>query len=267
MRLIITGIEYSGKHTLGIEISRWWANQVGKEFLEPPHFEFHDHFVVPHVVHAMGHEDHRDLSEEKMLGLNPGLMEQYQRYQICNKLTPAYISWADFYLLDWYYADAVYAPLYYGYGGPGQYSDRRMMARGLDKEVTSLMPDMVLVLMKASPDVIKARMESAESPFPRRHKSTFFQSKDTEAVLELFDEQYEESLIANKFVIDTTTASVADSLGDFKSQIKQYLTKDDMLRVLSNKVMSGYPSIQLGNDATVDDILRVLMNRWCDLSW
>ena len=60
MRLILTGIEYAGKRSLGIEISRWWADQTGEEFLEPPHLSFHDHFTLPHVVHTMGHEDHKE---------------------------------------------------------------------------------------------------------------------------------------------------------------------------------------------------------------
>ena len=239
MRLILTGIEYAGKHTLGIDIDRWWAGLTGDEFSEPPHFAFHDHFTVPHVVHAMGHEHHKELSEKQMLGLNPGLMEHYQRYQIFNKLTPGYVEMPDLFLLDWYYSDAVYAPLYYGYGGPGQYADRRMMARSLDREVLSLMPDMVLVLMKASPEVIRTRVEAGESPFPRRHKDTLFQGKDADTVLDRFDEQYEESLIARKFILDTTTATVSDSLHEFKAQIEQYLTSDDRLRILSHKALSA----------------------------
>jgi hypothetical protein len=231
------GIEYAGKHTLGVEISRWWAQQTGGEFKEPPDFAFHDHFTVPHVVHAMGHEDHRDLTEKQVLGMNPGLMEHYQRYQIFNKLTPGYIEMPDLFLLDWYYSDAVYAPLYYGYGGPGQYADRRRMARGLDRDVLSLMPDMVLVLMKASPDAIVTRIESGESPFPRRHTDTLFKARDAEVVLERFDEQYEESLIVRKFVIDTTVLTVEDSLLQFKANIVQYLTSEDRLRVLSHKAM------------------------------
>ena len=237
MRLILMGVEYAGKHTLGVEISRWWAQQTGGEFKEPPDFAFHDHFTVPHVVHAMGHEDHRDLTEKQVLGMNPGLMEHYQRYQIFNKLTPGYIEMPDLFLLDWYYSDAVYAPLYYGYGGPGQYADRRRMARGLDRDVLSLMPDMVLVLMRAAPDAIVTRIESGESPFPRRHTDTLFKARDAEVVLERFEEQYEESLIARKFVIDTTVLTVEDSLLQFKANIVQYLTSEDRLRVLSHKAM------------------------------
>ena len=236
MRLILTGIEYAGKHTLGLEISRWWAEQTGDEFLEPPHFSFHDHFTVPHVVHAMGHEDHRDLSEKKMRELNPGLMEHYQRYQIFNKLTPGYIEMDDLFLVDWYYSDAVYAPLYYGYGGPGKYADRAVMARGVDRDVVALMPDMVLVLMKASPEVIRARVASGVSPFPRRHQATFFKPEDAEVVLDSFQQQFDESLIARRFELDTTSASVEESLQEFKRQIKPFLTAEDRMRVVTNRV-------------------------------
>ena len=237
MRLILTGIEYAGKRTLGIEISRWWAGRTGDEFLEPPHLSFHDHFTVPHVVHAMGHKHHKALSEKQMLGLNPGLMEHYQRYQIFNKLTPGYIEMADLFLIDWYYSDAVYAPLYYGYGAPGQYADRRLMARSLDADVLSLMPDMVLVLMKASPEVIWRRVRKAVSPFPGRHKDTLFDKKDTETVLARFEEEYERSLFSRKFVLDTTDATVEESLREFMGQIKPFITADDRLRMLSRAAL------------------------------
>ena len=70
------------------------------------------------------------------------------------------------------------------------------------------MPDMVLVLMKASPETIRSRVEEGKSPFPARHADTLFQAKDAEIVLERFEEQYESSLIPSKFVLDTTAASV-----------------------------------------------------------
>ena len=168
MRLLFIGCEWAGKHTLGIEVSRWWSEQTGESFLPPPHFSFHDHFVLPHVVHAMGHEHHKELSEKQMLTLNPGLLEHYQRYQIFNKLTPGYIDEPDLFLMDWYYGEAVYAPLYYGYGGPGEYADRRMLARWIDEDVLKLIPDTILVLIKASPEVIRERMAKGDSPFPRQ---------------------------------------------------------------------------------------------------
>jgi hypothetical protein len=174
-----------------------------------------------------------------MLALNPGLMEHYQRYQIFNKLTPGYVEMADLFLIDWYYSDAVYAPLYYGYGGTGQYADRRLMARSLDADVLSLMPDMVLVLVKASPEVIRRRVIEARSPFPGRHKDTLFQAEDTETVLERFEEEYERTLFSRKFVLDTTSATAEESLSEFIRQIKPFITADDRLRLLSRGVFGN----------------------------
>jgi hypothetical protein len=238
MRLLFIGCEWAGKHTLGIEVSRWWSEQTGESFLPPPHFSFHDHFVVPHVVHAMGHEHHKELSEKQMLTLNPGLLEHYQRYQIYNKLTPGYIDEPDLFLMDWYYGEAVYAPLYYGYGGPGEYADRRMLARWIDEDVLKLIPDTILVLIKASPEVIRERMAKGDSPFPGRHKDTYFRAEDAEQVLELFQEQYEVSLIRRKMEIDTTNASVDESLQEFISQVAHFVTDADRLRILTHRSTS-----------------------------
>ena len=240
MRLILTGIEYAGKRTLGIELSRWWATQTGDEFLEPPHLSFHDHFTLPHVVHAMGHEDHKAQTEKDLLNASAGLQQLLQLYNIGNKFGPGYVEMPDLFLIDWYYSDAVYASLYYGYGGPGQYAERQRIARSFDAQVNVRFPDMVLVQMKASPETIRRRVEEGKSPFPGRHADTLFQAKDTEVVLERFEEEYESSLIPRKFVLDTTTASVEESLAEFKQQIKPFITSEDRLRLLPREILDRW---------------------------
>ena len=240
MRLILTGIEYAGKRTLGIEISRWWAQQTGEEFLEPPHLAFHDHFTLPHVVHTMGHEDHKEKTEIELLNSNPGLQQLLQIYNIQNKFTRGYLKMPDLFLIDWYYSDAVYAPIYYGYGGPGQYADRQMIARKFDAEVNELMPDMIFVLMKASAETIRNRVKEAKSPFPSRHQHTYFDVKDTEIVLDSFDEQFEKSLITNKFILDTTTDTVDESLQQFKQQIKPFIFSKDRIRLLNKNILEKW---------------------------
>lgn len=232
------GCEYAGKHTLGIEIDRWWCAQTGREFLAPPHFAFHDHYVLPHVVHAMGHEHHKELSEQQILTLNPHLLEHYQRYQIFNKLTRGYTSMRDLFIMDWYYGDAVYAPLYYGYGKPGMYADRQSMARSLDSEVHELMPDMVPVLVKADPDVIRERMRNVgETPFPGRHAGTYFKGEDAELVLGRFQEEFDRSGFPDRFEIDTTSATVEESLAAFVRQMRPFITHDDYQRVLGSRAL------------------------------
>ena len=63
-------------------------------------------------------------------------------------------------MVDFYYADAVYAPLYYGYGEPGSFSDRRRRAREWDHHLLVQAPDAVLVLVEASPSAIRERMDA-----------------------------------------------------------------------------------------------------------
>jgi hypothetical protein len=239
MRLILAGIEYVGKHTLGGEISRWWAGQTGIEV--PPDPAFHDHFTLPNVVHfGEAHDNHRQLSAEQMLTLNPGLAEQYQRWGILGKLSSGYIAMTDLFIIDWYYSDAVYAPIYHGYGDRGQYADRRTMARGMDSHVNQIYPDMVLVLMTASPETIRQRVQKGDSPFPDRHVHTRFQEKDTEVVLDRFQEEYDTSLLPRKFILDTTDASVEESLAEFKQKIKPHVTTEDKVRLLSAHILDSW---------------------------
>jgi hypothetical protein len=186
----------------------------------------------------MGHEDHKAQTEKELLNANPGLQQLMQLYNFSNKFGRGYTDMPDLFLIDWYYSDAVYAPLYYGYGGPGQYAERRLIARSFDSEAVSLMPDMVLVLMKTSPETIRERVIKGESPFPGRHADTFFDPKDTETVLDAFEEQFQQSLFRKKFVLDTTHATVEESLEEFKQQIQTHITPTDRLRVLTHRTLS-----------------------------
>ena len=235
MHLIITGCEYAGKRSLGVEIARWWSEQVGGEFHPPPACSFHDHFTVPHVVHAQGHEHHKDISEKEILGLNPGLLEHFQRFQIEYHFGRGFVSGPDHWNIDWYYADAVFAPLYYGYGRPGEYADRRAMVRHLDEEVMEVMPDAILVLMKAAPEVIRKRKRAGISPYPDRHKGSLFKERDISFVLDRFQEEFDNSLIKQRFSLDTSTATVEETLEEFKAKVEHYLTSEDRQRMADHQ--------------------------------
>jgi len=226
MRLILTGCEYTGKRTLGRKIWEWWGDQTGVQVLSPPHTAFHDHFIVPHVIHPVGHESHKEKSEEQILTLNPGLLETFQRYQIEYHFGRGFVSAPDHWLIDWYYGEAVYAPLYYGYGRPGEYGDRRLLARHWDVEVLELMPDMVLVLMKASTEALQKRMRE------NLHPKSLLKEKDLDFVSARFQEEFDNSLIDRRFAVDTTNATVEETLQEFVQQIKPYLTPKDRLRII-----------------------------------
>lgn len=225
MQLILTGCEYAGKRTLGRRIWKWWSEQTGVEFLPLPHTFFHDHFTVPNVVHPVGHESHKELSEKEILTLNPGLLEHFQRFQIEYHLGGGFAKDPDHSMIDAYYAEAVFAPLYYGYGRPGEYGDRRMMARHYDEVVMEHAPDTILVLVKASPEVIRRRMRDLE------HPPSLFKEEDTELVLGRFQEEFDNSLIRQRFAIDTTTATADESLEEFAQKVDHYLTPEDRQRI------------------------------------
>ena len=165
------------------------------------------------------------------LKLNPGILEHFQRYQIEYHFGRGFAEGGNHWNIDWYYGDAVYAPLYWGYGRPGEYADRREMRKHYDEEVMHSMPDTVLVLIKATPEAIRQRMSEGKSPFPDRHAATMFKADDTEFVLDRFQEEFENSLIAHRFSIDTTDATPEESLKEFIEKVGPHLTAEDRERM------------------------------------
>jgi hypothetical protein len=187
---------------------------------------------VPSVVHTGGHDSHKEQSEKDILKLNPGILEHYQRYQIDYHFQRSFLDSQDLRLIDWYYGDAVFAPLYYGYGRPGEYGDRRLLARHWDIEVVELMPNMVLVLLTASPEVIHQRMREYSGPWSGYHAKSLFQEKDVEFVLDRFQEEYDKSLIERRFTLDTSSATVAQTLAEFIEKMEPYLTPRNRLAMM-----------------------------------
>ena len=228
MKLLLIGCEYAGKRTLGNHIWKWWSELTGAPWLPPPHTGFHDHFVVPYVCHPVGHSEKEEM-EDQMPALHPGLLEHFQRYQIEYHFGPGFVNEPDHWLIDWYYGDAVYAPLYYGYGGPGQYAERGAAARHWDHRVVECMPDMIMVHVKASPEVVRERRNT--NPRPK----SLLQDKDVEFVLQRFEEEFARSGIPRRFELDTTSAGEEESLAEFVGQIENFLGSDDRLRILSHQ--------------------------------
>ena len=230
MRLMIIGCEYTGKTALAEGIKKWAKDALGAEI------NFHDHFLVPNPDpgHPKTGADTEKEQKELLHVMHavPTLLEKYQRY-----ITMYHISNLEFYrgndhyLVGTYYSEAVYAPLYYGYGQRGKYSDRRVLARLYDKVVLDHAPDMVLVLMTALPEVITKRMK--ESP----HIRCVLKEKDIELVLRRFNEEYEWSLILRRFKLDTTNASIRETFQKFLKFIEPHLTAIDRFRILTHQTL------------------------------
>ena len=114
----LIGCEYSGTTTLAGAISGWVERVMGGDF------GFHDHWKIPHISHA----PHTDEENEQFLALSPHLKESFQRYHMDYHLSPAFYGDDHHNMVGFHIDEAVYAPLYYGYGGPDEYADRAWQA-------------------------------------------------------------------------------------------------------------------------------------------
>jgi len=219
MRLIIIGCEFAGKSTLAASIKTWGAEALGGITSS-----FHDHFVFPD-------EEANEEEQKQLMAMVPSLKEKYQRYMINYHFHPAFYGDNDHCTVGYYYSEAVYAPLYYEYGRPGEYADRAKMVRALDHEVMQVAPDTTLILMKASPEVIRQRMAALSE------RKTVLQEKVIEFVLERFDDLFDGTLIRRKFTLDTSATSIEETFADFLKKIEPHLTQIDRLRMLTHQVM------------------------------
>ncbi len=222
MRIFIIGCEYTGKTTLVNGITELIAQTMGT------YTGCHDHFTLPNVGQGEG----MDKIEEAVMGLIetvPSFVEQFQRFQFVYHLQPVLFHRDDYLIVNWYYADAVYVPLYYpNLGG----HDRQYLARFIESDLKILAPDMVLVLVKASPDVVRDRMRQEARP-----QCPLKNSQDVEFVLDRFQEVYTNSILDAKITIDTTSTSSSETLQDFVRQVEPHLRPVDRQRILSHQTL------------------------------
>ena len=243
MRLILIGCEYSGGSTMARAIGEWLLRERAATAVR-----VHDHWVYPYIAdqdpstcfilgpggivpekwrYRSGYGNSA-LSEERaadVRALKPWLLEQMQRALVWrhmhHSVTGEDVS--DSIQVGLYYAEAVYAPLYYGYGRDA-FSDRRRRAREWDRALLEFAPETVLVLLRASPEAIRERMRAAPRPdgVPRE--------EDVERVIDLFEEQYASTELKHKLAIRTSGVTVAESVAEFAGKISPFLTDEDRRR-------------------------------------
>ena len=233
MRLLLIGCEYTGKSTLARNISRWMIETMGVSLVR-----WHDHFVVPRLdshtivradgidaaIGKTGHDLNTDEDEEQIMSLRPNVLEQLQRHNIWRHLHPRLLQADDVLFINFHYAEAVYAPLYYGYGEHGSFADRSERAREWDQELLDYAPDTVLVLVTAGPATVAKRM--ATHPRVRG----ILKERDIPFVLDRFQEEYDSSLIERKFTLETTDATPDQTLVQFVGRIQPHLSEIDRRR-------------------------------------
>ena len=155
MRLILIGCEYSGGSTMAKAIGEWLLRERAATAVR-----IHDHWVYPyiadqdpstcfilgpggiipenwryrHLGSVYGNAAQTEEWASDVRTLKPWLLEQMQRALIWRHMHHTVIgeNASDSIQVGLHYAEAVYAPLYYGYGRD-TFSDRRRRAREWDR--------------------------------------------------------------------------------------------------------------------------------------
>ena len=245
MRLIIAGCEYSGSTTLSLAFGEWaGANMSGGKF--GPN-EYHDHWKLPHVsnftppsaaeVDAVmacypdareGDFTRTGLTHEEqaqILALSPKLKEMLQRYHLQYHLHPSFYKQDDHIMVGAHLDEGILGPIYFDYGGDGAYADRRASMRRYEEQILELAPDTILVSVTASADAIRARMR--RSP----HANSPMREGDVKRVLARYEEEFADSLLKRRIRVDTTDASVEESLAELTAKLVPLFDAKDRARL------------------------------------
>ncbi len=226
MYLILIGCEYAGTTTLAHAINAWTKESLGTEFKL-----IHDHYKLPDTKPHGPELTPDDIAAFQRL--SPRLTEVIQRHNLYYHTPWASGSEENFIGIGLYFEELIYAPRYYGYGGRGEEGDRGVISRLLEQRILQFRPDAVLILVEAAPDVIRKRMAASPHPYP------VVPEEDVEQIIQRFEEEFENSLLRQRFRLDTSTATVAESVAEFAAKIQPYLTAGDLLRQTLQRGMAG----------------------------
>jgi hypothetical protein len=94
-------------------------------------------------------------------------------------------------------------------------------------------PNVILLLMEASPEVIARRMKEAP------HEPQRIKEEDIPTLLEMFREAFRQSILVNRMVLDTSDATVGETFEQFKRDVEHFLTEKDMLRMILHSLRTG----------------------------
>ena len=229
MRLILVGCEYSGTTTLAWKI-REWVHEVIGGYVNL----VHDHFKIPYTVtHSPQYCPTPELTveeQEQFLALSPRIKDSVMRHNIVYH-TSAIPGMDDKIVIGLHIEEAIYGQLYFGYGGGTGKSDRGLFMQGTERKLMSTAPDIVLCLVKASPEAIAERMRD------NRHQNGVLQEKDIEYVLGRFEQEFAASGIRHKITLDTSAATVEDTVAEFVKKIEPHLTDNDRTRILLRQAL------------------------------
>ena len=228
MRLLLAGCEYAGTTTVAHAIDDWMSENMGTGVSL-----IHEHWKIPHTS---GHPDNTTLEEQEwLLAATPKYKEMHQRHSLyyhTQVSTYTIHNGGNGMVVGGHIDDAVYAPLYFGYGEKGHQFDRELVMHQVEKTILYFTNDTVIVHITADTDVIKQRMK--DDP----HENVIFQADDVDKVKKRFAELVDWSLLGNKISIDNSGALV-DTMAQFVARMEPLFTDTDRSRILAHKVLSG----------------------------
>ncbi len=223
MRLIIAGCEYTGTTTLAFAIDNWMAANIGARFPL-----IHDHWKLPHTS---GHPQ-PDMTEDErrqVLALSPALKEMTQRHSLYYHIQANSWEGPDWLSIGLHIDDAVYSPMYFGYGADHQDHDRKTVSRQVENAIMRFAPDLTLVHLKASAEVIERRMQAE----PREHSP--LRVADIPEALRSYEEAIANSTLRHKITLDTSDATIEETIADFTRKIEPHLSETDRSRILLHR--------------------------------
>ncbi|MDP6822519.1 MAG: hypothetical protein QF554_04430 [Dehalococcoidia bacterium] len=225
MRLLLAGCEYAGTTTVAHAIDDWMSENMGARFSL-----IHEHWKIPHTS---GHPDNTTSEEQEwLLQATPKFKEMHQRHSLYYHTQASTYNGGDGMVVGGHIDDAVYAPMYFGYGQKGYSFDRELTMHQVEKTILYFTNDTVVVHITADSDVIRKRMQ--DDP----HENGIVGPDDVDKVKGRFEELVAWSLLGNKISIDNSGALV-DTMAQFVDKIEPYLTDSDRTRILAHKVLSG----------------------------
>jgi hypothetical protein len=154
-----------------------------------------------------------------------------QRHSLYYHVQPGSFDVPDWMVVGLHIEDEVYGPIYFGYGGEGDRHDRRVVSMQVERAIMRFATDVVIVHVKAAPEVIVRRLR--EKP----HEGGVVKESDVPRILRLFDEACTRSTLRNKMTLDTSSASVAQTISDFAGKVERFLTDTDRLRILTHRAL------------------------------
>lgn len=193
----------------------------------------HEHWKIPHTS---GHPDNTTSEEQEwLLAATPKYKEMHQRHSLyyhTQVSTYTTHNGGNGMVVGGHIDDAVYAPLYFGYGEKGHQFDRELVMHQVEKTILYFTNATVIVHITADTDVIKQRMK--DDP----HENGIVQADDVDKVKKRFAELVDWSLLGNKISIDNSSALV-DTMAQFVARMEPLFTDTDRSRILAHKVLSG----------------------------